>query len=120
MAGPYCRFCDRRCFVYRILPDRSWAGMMATCAEGMAYDRGALRHDHTTAVNPVLVTWLLDGIVAVSGLDRGQARATLHSVLYTLTTRPLDSAMLESYAAFLNAEGIDHAHAQHPSGRTVQ
>lgn len=53
MSGPYCRFCGHRCFVYRVLPDRSWGGHMATCAEGMAHDREATGHDHTTAINPL-------------------------------------------------------------------
>lgn len=52
MAGAYCMFCDNRCFVYRVLPDNSWAGHMATCADGMAFDRKACGHDHTTAINP--------------------------------------------------------------------
>lgn len=53
MAGAYCRYCGRRCFVYRVLPDRSWAGHMATCVEGMTYDREVTGHDHTTATNPL-------------------------------------------------------------------
>jgi len=53
MAGAYCKFCDRRCFVYRVLPDRSWAGHMATCPAGMEHDRKMTGHDHTTAINPI-------------------------------------------------------------------
>jgi hypothetical protein len=53
MAGAYCRYCDHRCFVYRVLPDGSWSGHMATCAEGMAHDRKVTGHDHTTAINPL-------------------------------------------------------------------
>ncbi|MGW3445659.1 hypothetical protein [Streptomyces sp. NPDC001076] len=56
MAGAYCKFCDRRCFVYRIIPDGSekdWAGHLATCEAGMAHDREQTGHDHTTAINPV-------------------------------------------------------------------
>jgi hypothetical protein len=52
MAGAYCQFCDHRCFVYRVLPDGSWAGHLATCREGMAHDRKMTGHDHTTAINP--------------------------------------------------------------------
>ncbi|GAA3831528.1 hypothetical protein GCM10022380_57630 [Amycolatopsis tucumanensis] len=52
MAGPYCRYCGHRCFVYRVLPDGSWAGHMATCPEGAAHDREVTGHDHTTATNP--------------------------------------------------------------------
>lgn len=53
MVGAYCRFCDRRCFVARVLPDRSWSGHMATCAAGMTHDRAVTGHDHTTAINPL-------------------------------------------------------------------
>jgi hypothetical protein len=49
MAGAYCRFCGHRCFVLRVLPDRSWSGHMATCAAGMTHDRKATGYDHTTA-----------------------------------------------------------------------
>jgi hypothetical protein len=24
MAGAYCRYCNHRCFVYRVLPDHSY------------------------------------------------------------------------------------------------
>ncbi|SFK52422.1 hypothetical protein SAMN05421835_12358 [Amycolatopsis sacchari] len=51
MAGAYCRFCGRRCFVDRVLPDGSW-WHLATCPEGMAHDRKVLGYDHTTAINP--------------------------------------------------------------------
>lgn len=53
MAGAYCIYCDNRCFVYRIVPDGSWAGHMATCARGMENDRAKLGFDHTTAINPM-------------------------------------------------------------------
>jgi hypothetical protein len=52
MAGAYCKFCDRRCFVYRELPDGSWCGHMATCRMGMQHDREQTGYDHTTAINP--------------------------------------------------------------------
>lgn len=51
MTGAYCRFCDQRCFVDRVLPDWSWSGHMATCAAGMAHDRETIGYDHTTALN---------------------------------------------------------------------
>lgn len=51
MAGAYCRFCGRRCFVDRTLPDFSWSGHLATCTEGMAHDRAVTGYDHTTALN---------------------------------------------------------------------
>lgn len=56
--GPYCRFCDRRCFVERRLPDDArgrFAGkpiIMATCPAGMEFDRAQTGYDHTTAINP--------------------------------------------------------------------
>jgi hypothetical protein len=53
MAGAYCKFCDHRCFVYRVLPDNSWAGHMATCQRGMEHDRKMTGFDHTTAINPL-------------------------------------------------------------------
>lgn len=56
MAGSYCRFCGRRCFVYRVLPDQSWSGHMATCPSGMALDREKTGYDHTTAINPMVST----------------------------------------------------------------
>lgn len=54
--GSYCKFCGRRCFVVRIIPDgplrgRSFA--LATCQRGMMHDLGATGHTHLTAVNPV-------------------------------------------------------------------
>ena len=52
MAGAYCKFCDHRCFVYRVLPDGSWAGHMATCQLGAQFDREMTGHDYTTAINP--------------------------------------------------------------------
>lgn len=54
MAGAYCRYCGRRCFVFRVLPDGSWSGHMATCTKGMEHDRHLTGgHDYTTAVNPL-------------------------------------------------------------------
>lgn len=60
--GPYCQFCDHRCFVERIIPNpapgtiaEATGGhlLMATCATGMAHDRRATGGlDHTTAINP--------------------------------------------------------------------
>lgn len=56
MAGAHCKFCGHRCFVFRIIPDgpqQGWAGHLATCKRGMAFDRAQTGHDHTTATNPV-------------------------------------------------------------------
>lgn len=53
MSGAYCQYCDRRCFVDRVLPDGSWSGHMATCLQGMEHDRRETGYDHTTAINPL-------------------------------------------------------------------
>jgi hypothetical protein len=49
-VGPYCRYCDHRCFVERIVNDR--VVLLATCARGREHDREAIGQDHTTALNP--------------------------------------------------------------------
>jgi hypothetical protein len=56
MAGAYCKFCGRRCFVLRVIPDGTsggWAGHLATCLAGMMHDLKMTGHTHITAVNPV-------------------------------------------------------------------
>ncbi len=58
MPGAYCKFCDRRCFFYRVMPaDAKWSpgrGVhLATCARGQAYDREHTGYDQTTAINPL-------------------------------------------------------------------
>lgn len=50
--GPYCKFCDQRCFVPRVLHNGR-SIILATCARGMEHDREACGQDHTTALNPV-------------------------------------------------------------------
>ncbi len=57
MAGAYCKFCDHRCFVDRVMPaDSRWmAGKsvhLATCEKGAEYDRQECGYDFTTAINP--------------------------------------------------------------------
>lgn len=57
MAGAYCKFCDRRCFVYRqviVGGELVWAGHMATCRIGKQHDRKLLGLDADTAHNPNL------------------------------------------------------------------
>lgn len=49
--GPYCQYCDQRCFVPRALADGSHL-IMATCSKGMEHDRRVTGQDHTTARNP--------------------------------------------------------------------
>jgi hypothetical protein len=63
--GPYCRYCDTRCFVLRRLPDDAhWRPgldvLMATCLTGMAHDRERIGYDHTTAINPHAAPYLAD------------------------------------------------------------
>lgn len=56
MAGAYCHYCGRRCFVLRIIPDgpsQGWSFHLATCRGGMAHDLEVTGHTHLTAVNPV-------------------------------------------------------------------
>lgn len=56
MAGAYCKFCGRRCFVYRVVPNgprKGWGGHMATCPKGMEHDLKVLGHTSETAVNPL-------------------------------------------------------------------
>lgn len=55
MSGAYCRYCDHRCFVDRIIPDTGRSVHLATCPEGMAYDRQATGYDADTAVNPMSI-----------------------------------------------------------------
>jgi hypothetical protein len=55
MAGAYCKFCDRRCFVARqviVGGELVWSGHMATCHDGKEHDRKALGMDSETAHNP--------------------------------------------------------------------
>lgn len=94
MAGAYCKFCGRRCFVYRIVPDgpsKGWGGHMATCPDGMALDLKAFGHTHETAVNPVtdgdaaeavaaeLAAETDEEIAARLGYGHGAMRSAVHS-----------------------------------------
>jgi hypothetical protein len=50
--GPYCKYCDTRCFLPRRVGDRTL--LMATCHRGMEHDRASTGgHDHRTTLNPV-------------------------------------------------------------------
>jgi hypothetical protein len=56
MAGAYCRYCDRRCFVLRVIPDGPEKGKsfhLATCRAGMEHDLKETGHTHISAVNPI-------------------------------------------------------------------
>ena len=52
--GAYCRYCDHRCFVLRVIPGEEGLGAicLATCSAGMEHDRRVVGYDHTTAINP--------------------------------------------------------------------
>jgi hypothetical protein len=57
MAGAYCQYCDRRCFVLRVMPsDATWnpgqSVHLATCTAGMEHDREQSGYDCTTTTNP--------------------------------------------------------------------
>lgn len=49
--GPYCKYCDHRCFLPRILADHS-SRIMATCPRGMAFDLESCGQTHETSTNP--------------------------------------------------------------------
>ena len=49
--GPYCDYCDRRCFVPRQLRDGR-PTLLATCTGGMAKDFELVGEDHRSAINP--------------------------------------------------------------------
>jgi hypothetical protein len=69
MAGAYCRYCDRRCFVLRVIPGGPLKGRsfhLATCQPGMAHDLKATGFTHLTAVNPVTDP---EGAAACAGAD---------------------------------------------------
>ena len=58
MPGSYCRFCDNRCFVDRVMPaDALWrpgeSVHLATCPQGARHDLTMTGYDHTTAINPL-------------------------------------------------------------------
>lgn len=61
--GPYCKFCDFRCFVIRVLPDGT-TRMMGTCLRGMEFDRRACGLDHIAAINPVTDPEAVDALRA--------------------------------------------------------
>lgn len=49
--GPYCRYCDRRCFLLRVLANGREV-LLATCEGGMAHDLASCGQTHLTALNP--------------------------------------------------------------------
>jgi hypothetical protein len=107
MVGPYCKFCGHRCFVYRVLPDRSWSGHLATCPAGAEYDRGQLGCDHASAINPVVALRLLGQLAGATGLTSDQTRPILYDLLCLLAEYPIPAELLEPYARFIHEENHD-------------
>lgn len=63
MAGAYCKFCDQRCFVFRVIPGGQHRGEgwhLATCARGLALDQQKLGYTHLTAINPMTQPVILE------------------------------------------------------------
>lgn len=92
MPGAYCKFCARRCFVLRVIPDgpeKGWSGHLATCHSGMELDREKTGHDHTTAVNPITNPERAREIA----LEVGRARGWFH-VTHEYSDAP-DGAVIE-------------------------
>lgn len=50
--GGYCRYCDLRCFLLRVLKDGQ-SVLLATCTSGMNNDLAKTGQTHETAVNPI-------------------------------------------------------------------
>lgn len=68
--GPYCKYCDNRCFVLRKVPDGRTI-LLATCAQGMTHDRSTLAgHDHRTTINPTTGTVTLKVRIVAVIVDR--------------------------------------------------
>jgi hypothetical protein len=80
VPGAYCKFCDFRCFVYRVVPDgprKGWAGHMATCRRGMELDLKMLDHTHLTAINPITEPEAAEALCAWSAGEHGRRAAGL-------------------------------------------
>jgi hypothetical protein len=89
MAGAYCKFCGRRCFLLRVIPDGPLKGRsfhLATCAGGMAHDMKMTGHTHKTAINPIAdpdaaaATVAKEGTPTMPDPDRMQPLGTLPSL----------------------------------------
>ncbi len=71
--GPYCRYCDFRCFVLRVLNDGRTM-LLATCVTGKAHDLDTAGETAETACNPVVQPRL----AARLGLLREERSCTAH------------------------------------------
>lgn len=50
--GPYCMYCDHRCFVLREVPGASRQVLMATCRAGRDHDQIRTGYTAHTTINP--------------------------------------------------------------------
>jgi hypothetical protein len=65
--GPYCKYCDQRCFLPRVIPggpDKGKRVLLATCEAGMAADLERDGYTHETALNPVTRTSAAEALAA--------------------------------------------------------
>jgi hypothetical protein len=73
--GPYCKFCDRRCFVDRVMPyDATWrpgeAVILATCPRGMEHSRETTGgYDAEKAINPFVQPAYLRGYLRIPTVE---------------------------------------------------
>lgn len=115
--GPYCSYCDRRCFVPRLMPHdaKRYAGgsvIMATCPEGAAHDLEATGYTYITAVNPAYPHRqdAIDDVRVV--VDRLAGMATGRAVVTIRFEAPVDlfdDVRIESWADIAVREaGVRH------------
>lgn len=114
--GPYCKYCDRRCFVERLLPFTTGTLLMATCPQGMAHDRAVTGHDHETAVNPhdVWGDCVMDAEVIYEPLEQARGIA-VHLEQENAVLR----AGMRRAAAFVRTLECESGCGETPCGRCV-
>lgn len=106
MAGSFCRFCDSRCFVARVLPDGRVLHM-ATCVRGAAHDRGATGYDFRTARNPRVTGEPTDQELRElyhQQLAAGGEAAALRAVAQAGASRALDDAAARIAEQFVGGD----------------
>lgn len=72
--GSYCKFCDQRCFVVRVIPDGPGKGQslcLATCQAGMMHDLKMTGHTHVTALNPATEPEAVAALAAATAPHNG-------------------------------------------------
>lgn len=111
--GGYCRYCDRRCFLIRVLNDgRTF--LLATCPAGKEHDLRSTGETHETACNPVTQPRR----AARLGILREQRSCTRHGIagcrggdcLKLLRTLRLDASRPGEDAP----DPVETAAARHP------